>query len=195
MEPDESPKVHKFEDNWDEPVRAPRKPVEKAEEGLIDDEPEDFPSPADKKAVAKSSRKRLKSALALKMAGASFDEIAEALDYDTPAAAKEAYLTALASTLPEADDFQRQRDLQRARFEKLVSAHWTQALDRNNPDQVFHSKRVSDLLGQLGKLDGLDAPMRVQHAPDIAEFERIAQKITETIRDNEGLAEEGDPFG
>lgn len=97
-----------------------------------------------------------RQALDLRLAGATFDDIAERLGFADRSAAYKAVKRGLTSTLQEpADEL---RDVESARLERLLLAIWPAALDGD----AKAIAQARGLIDQRCKLLGLNAPARVE---------------------------------
>lgn len=96
-------------------------------------------------------------ALELRMAGASYQQVGDALGINK-GEAHHAVHRALARdderTQPLRDEY---RNLQLARTERLIRTHWTHAIEGD----LDHSKHVLTLMERQARLLGLDAPKQV----------------------------------
>jgi hypothetical protein len=96
-----------------------------------------------------------RKALDLRIAGATFDQIAEKLEYADKSAAYRAVTRALVSTVkPAADEL---RELEVARLDRLLLAVWPDALG-GDPRAVANVLKIID---QRAKFLGLHAPTQV----------------------------------
>lgn len=100
--------------------------------------------------------KKHAQALQLRMAGTSFQAIADALGYTTPQGAYEAVKAALLATVREPADELRKVDLER--LEKMLFGIWRQATE-GNQGAIDRALRV---LERRAKLLGLDAPVKTE---------------------------------
>jgi hypothetical protein len=125
-------------------------------------------------------------AVELRLAGATFQRIAEALGYADKSGAKKAYERALASLRDDlAPSIAQHRTEQLLRVETLLVGLWGKARDPNNPDQLRATDSIRRLLERQAKLLGLDAPVKVQVSDEIDEqIEALLSQMNE--RDNAG---------
>jgi hypothetical protein len=126
------------------------------------------------------------AALALRLAGAGYDEIADALGLPTALNAREQVETALeARAWDNAAGRDKLRNEQTARLERLLRSVWGKA---TNPDDAEHLPAVKvarELIDRLIRLHGLDAPTEVVvHNPTAAEIDTwVAGIITTATHD------------
>lgn len=99
---------------------------------------------------------RRKQALQLRLAGASYDEIASRLGYSDRGSAWRSVMAALKATLQEPADELRKLELER--LDRLLLGVWGQAA-KGNQGAVDRALRIME---RRAKLLGLDAPTKVQ---------------------------------
>jgi hypothetical protein len=103
-------------------------------------------------------------ALALRTAGATFDQIARQLGYASPSGAYEAVMSALKATLREPAESVRVMEVER--LDRLMLGLWkaatatATATDPRGPD-LESLDRVLKIMDRRAKLLGLDAPQKV----------------------------------
>ena len=154
---------------------------------------------------AEARRIRSDAAVALKIAGASYLEIAETLEYASVADAARAIEARLAETTePEGAAWQTQRKLQRMRLDGLLKSVWEPAnksivMDPEtetpimNPEQLSYHRAALSVLDRIAKLEGLDAPQRhVIYNPDAVEFDVTVKGLL--AQTEQQRAQETDPF-
>jgi len=119
------------------------------------------------------------AAIALRIAGATWAEIALSLGYPTPRQALVATEKALEKELDDTDRAHL-RKLAGVRLDRLLRSVWAKALDDNCPEQMTAIARARDLIGDQRRLFGLDAPTEVVvHNPTQHEIERwVAQVVS-----------------
>ena len=102
------------------------------------------------------ARKREADALALRLAGATFEDIARQLGLAGRAPAKDAYERALIRLAPIADR-EKARSLEAARLDRLQLVHWQKALGGD----ADATNAVLNIMARRARLLGLDAPVDV----------------------------------
>lgn len=133
----------------------------------------DQPGPS----VERARQRKANAALELKLANATWGEIAETLGYPTPRAAKVAVERALEANL-QSEDRELLRGLASARLERLVRAVWHKAINPENPEQMVAITKVREVISDHRKLLGLDAPTEVIiHQPTRTELEEWVAKV------------------
>lgn len=118
------------------------------------------------------------AALALRLAGASFSEVAEALGLGSVADAYEMIESTLALQV-KPEDRERLRQLEAARLDRLQRSIWQQANDPQDPDQLPAINAVLKIMESRRKLLGLDAPTEITvHSPTQDELERWVAQVS-----------------
>lgn len=169
--------------------------------GLDPELAEELGDEVDPNPVPRRPSKRALAAAKLKISGASDAEIADMMDYVTPAAARMAWESAIAATVDPSVDFQTLRQLRAAQLEagmralapRALSATVLEEVDdghggkkkvrRRNEEHYVASQMYLRYLDRLIKLQGLDAPqVTMLVTPGVQEFENIVQGITSQLR-------------
>lgn len=104
---------------------------------------------------------RASSAVALRLAGAPYPQIATTLGYSTAADAQNAVERLLASTVTE-DEKDLARSTMSARLDRMLQAVWPSALDVKNPKQHDAVRLALAIEDRRSRLCGLDAPTKVE---------------------------------
>ena len=136
--------------------------------------------------VSRGVSNRDKSAVNLKLAGASYQEIADTLDFRTAAEAKRAVERTLAAT-HSPDDWQTLRLVAGARAEELFKRSLAMAsadflvLDDGervpNTDKLrWHQQAAADLMNHV-QITGAKAPTKIEVTPDEARMEEIVAEM------------------
>ena len=126
------------------------------------------------------------AALALRLAGAGYDEVADALGLASVAVAREQVETALiARAWDDKAGRERMRTEQTARLERLLRSVWPKAMNGEDPEHLPAVKTARELVDRIIRLHGLDAPTEVVvHTPTTAELEAwVAGVISATSAD------------
>jgi len=159
--------------------------------------PDDIDSPKMLAAIERLNQNSINAAVSLKIKGASYAEIAEVLEYESPAYARAAVERALAQTHGE-EDKAALRNLSTARLEKMLQALAPSAMNPTvrirvgrsketdeqlyeempNPELLPASRQYLAVLDRAIKLHGLDAPTQLQFVdPKTEEFARIIEMV------------------
>jgi hypothetical protein len=133
---------------------------------------------------AERNKRRSDAAVALRIAGATYDDIAATLGYRSAAAAAVQVERALAKTVTPINREQL-RDLAGRRLERMIRSAWPKAVNPDSPEQLPAIRTVRDLIDRHARLYGLDAPAEiVVHTPTTAEIEQwVASVLTSAVPD------------
>lgn len=113
------------------------------------------------------------AALALRLAGAGYDDVAEALGLANARVAREHAEAALeARAWDDVKGRDRLRAENGARLERLLRGVWTKATNPDHPEHLAATKVARDLIDRHCRLYGLDAPAEVIiHTPTATEID------------------------
>lgn len=113
------------------------------------------------------------AALALRLAGAGYDEIADALGLTSSAIARENVETALeARAWDDLAGRERMRSEAGARIERLLRSVWGKATNPDDGEHLPAVKVARELIDRYVRLYGLDAPTEViVHNPTVSEID------------------------
>ena len=136
--------------------------------------------------VRRGVTNRDRSAVNLKLAGASYQEIADTLELDSAGDAKRIVERALAAT-HSPDDWQTLRTIAAARAEEMFSRSLAMAKadylvtedgDRvpNTEKRMWHNEARNDLVN-LVQITGAKAPTKIEITPDEARMEEIVAEL------------------
>jgi hypothetical protein len=129
--------------------------------------------------ATRARQRKANAAIQLKLAGATWEEIAESLGFPTPRAALVATEKALETQLASSSDREAMRQLAGQRIERLLRAVWPKAIDPNHPEQMQAQSAAASRIDRHIKLFGLDAPTEiVVHSPTQSELEAWVDRIT-----------------
>ena len=129
-----------------------------------------------------ASAARLRKATAgmqMRLAGATWAEIALALGYSTPRSALVAVEKALAKELKDTDRAQL-RQMASLRLDRLLRSVWPKAVDPDNPEHLLAVTKAREVISTFTKLHGLDAPSEViVHSPTADAIEQwVARAVS-----------------
>lgn len=131
-------------------------------------------SEADAATVESMSNDKVRSALALWLAGAQPGEIASQLEMRSAAVATMAIERALAESVDETTDRGKLRVKQSLRLDKFLKAISPKALDPKHPEQLQAMRTALAIVDRQIRLQGVDAPQEhIIHTPDSDEFARV----------------------
>lgn len=119
------------------------------------------------------------AALALRLAGAGYDEVADALGLTSPATARDLVESALeARAWDDVAGRDKMRTVATARLERLLRSVWGKATNQDDPEHLPAVKVARELIDRLARLHGLDAPTEVVvHNPSANEIEQWVSGI------------------
>lgn len=164
------------------------------------------PATLDEQAEAgRSTLTVLRAAVAAYLGGAPYDWIAERHGYTSAQSARTAIERFLGET-HNASDLTAARNKARARYERLLQGTWYDAthpfmvdakgqqLDERNEAYLGALDRARGLVGDLARLDGLNAPSQLQlYVPGAEELMQVVNELRETKM--AAIAKEGDIWG
>jgi hypothetical protein len=130
-------------------------------------------------ALTRARQRKANAALQLVMNdGATWVQVAEVIGFPTPRAAKVAVEQALEQQLVLSDR-EHLRAFVAARYDRLLKATWSNALDEDSPDQLAAVRETRATLADLVKLWGLAAPAEVViSSPSEREIELWVASVT-----------------
>lgn len=117
------------------------------------------------------------AAVALRLAGASFAEVAEALGIGNVVEARKMIESALANQV-DIDGREHLRAEESARLDRLQRSVWTKATSADHPEHLQAVKVVLQISESRRRLLGLDAPAEITiHTPTQDEIERWVNAV------------------
>ena len=128
------------------------------------------------------SSRTSRAAVALRLAGASYLEIADTLGYADDAEARNAVERDLAAmSVRDVEGRDRLRAEEAARLERLLRSVWSKAVDANNAEHLSAARTALAIVDRHAKLLGLDVPSEViVHNPTTIEIDRwVADRVIE----------------
>lgn len=135
----------------------------------------DFQSPTPQRV-----QRRAQAAVTLKIAGASYGEIADTLGYSSPSRALTAVETELARAATTTDK-DKVREVNGRRYERLLRSLWVKASDPDHPEHLAAVRTAADIISRHSRLFGAEAPTEVVvHSPTTAELERWVASVMAT---------------
>lgn len=123
------------------------------------------------------------AAVALRIAAASWEEIAQILGYPTARQALVATERALAKQLAATDSRESMRRMAGARLDRLLRTVWDKAMDPDHPEHLLAATKAREMIADHRRLYGLDAPTEVVvHNPTAREIEAwVASVVTASV--------------
>jgi hypothetical protein len=133
----------------------------------------------------KDRASRQEAAVALRIAGATYSEIARTLSYSSVTRAREAVERALAQSVGD-DDRDRMRFIEGRRLERLLRGLWKKATDEEDDEQLSAARTALAVIDRHAKLYGLDAPVvHAVYSPTQTEMEQWLHGIAEQVREGQ----------
>lgn len=121
------------------------------------------------------------AAVALRLAGASYAEIAEALAYTNPTTARTAVEQVLAARSGTPATREALRNEEAGRLERLLRSVWGKATDPGHAEHLPAAKVALSIIDRHVRLHGLDAPSEViVHTPTMHEIDQWVAAVTQT---------------
>jgi len=168
--------------------------------GGDEDKPDDlarieasYGSEVDVLEVQKMPYDRIRSIMALWLAGASFADIAMQFNMRSPALARVAVERALSESVDDTQDRSKLRQKMTLTLDRLLRSVMAKAVDGESPDHLAAVRTALSIVDRKIRLHGLDAPLEhVVHYPENEEFERVIAMMAQT--QGMMLPDEGDPF-
>lgn len=123
--------------------------------------------------------KRANAAVALRLAGASFQEVADALEFVDARTARHAVEDALAASAGDAADRDTLRREAVGRLERLLRGTWAKATTPDHPEHIPAGKFALAVVDRIIRLQGLDAPSEVTiHTPTMREIDAWVANVS-----------------
>ena len=119
------------------------------------------------------------AAVAIRLAGATYTEVAEALGFLTADDARIAVESELANMALEGEGRERLRTLESTRLERLLRSVWQKATTTDAPEHLAAVKVALNIVDRRIRLFGLDAPAEVTiHTPTQHEIDGWVAEMT-----------------
>lgn len=126
-----------------------------------------------KQSLVRARERKANAALQMRLAGATWNDIAEVIGYPTPRQAVIAVERALEKELSTEQSQAKMRSMAGQRLDRLLRSVWTKALNPESPEHLQAITKARELIAQHAKLYGLDAPTEVVvHNPTAHELEQ-----------------------
>ena len=137
---------------------------------------------------------RDRAAVALRLEGAGFVDIAEVLDFAGPEQARLAVERGLAAEGSDEEDRQRLRLEEERRLMGLLRPLYVKATDDEDPEMIPASRAALAIIDRHSKLMGLDAPTEVVvHNPTTVEIDAWVARVM--LEEGNQFAVEADVMG
>lgn len=120
---------------------------------------------------------RSQSALALKLSGASYTDIAKVMGYSSAYHARQAVERVLAASADSPEDRDKMRVLVDRRLNRLLQSVMSKAVDPKDAQHLAYNARALAIIDRTAKLWGVDAPVQVSIAPADSYIHEYAQRL------------------
>lgn len=136
-------------------------------------------------------RNRAAAALQLRIDGAPFSAIAEALEFKDAKEAQQAVERALAAEYRAPNEVAQVRALQSKRIDRILYSLMRRATNPKDPDHLAYATRALAAIKQQTDLEGAAAPTKVDitYNPTAQQLEQWASQVASKMH---GAIEEGD---
>lgn len=142
--------------------------------------------------MARARDRKANAAVQLRIAGASWDEVAQVIGYPSARTALVAVERALEKELHTEENQKQMRRLAGQRLERLLRGVWTKAINEKHPEHLLAVDKARQIIDRHAKLYGLDAPTEfVVSSPTASELEKWVSTV---INETRPALEEGDIF-
>lgn len=136
---------------------------------------------------------RCEAAVALRIEGAPYSEIARTLGYASPALARQAVERSLATTVGS-EAREQLRFVEGRRLERLLRSLWGKATDETSEEHLAAIRTAVAIIDRHARLYGLDAPTEmVVYTPAASEIEAWVARMAAQVRGE--LPQEADIIG
>jgi hypothetical protein len=135
------------------------------------------------KEVTRARDRKANAALAMRLSGATWEDIASVLGFPTERAALVAYESAMEKQLETPESREELRRLARLRLERLMRGVWAKAIDPENAEHLAAVSKAKEIIAQITRLEGSDAPTEVNiYSPAQSEIEAwVAEQVNKTV--------------
>lgn len=135
------------------------------------------------KGVDEDAPTRAAAALALRIDGAGWSDIARVLDYSSAQRARKAVERVLADEAASVEQIEHVRWLNARRLEKILNSLMKRATNPKDPDHLQYARMAVVVIDQHSKLYGANAPqkMNVQVTPAQVELERWVMQMAQQV--------------
>lgn len=133
--------------------------------------------------VARARDRKANAAIQMRIAGATWEEVAEVVGFPSGRHALVATEKALEKELHTEESQKAMRSMAGKRLERLLRGVWTKAIDPSHPEHLVAIDRARQLIDRHAKLYGLDAPTEyVVSSPSAAQLETWVASVVQQQR-------------
>jgi hypothetical protein len=140
-------------------------------------------------APAKPRRRQASTIVNMKLAGATFGEIAQVMEMDA-VKVRTIFETAISASGDKDVPYDMLRAVANARLEGLLKSVFTRARDINDTEQLAFQRQALSIIDRGIKLNGLDAPTRLEvYSPTAQEFTNVIEMAAKALGGDTGEAD------
>lgn len=134
---------------------------------------------------------RAQSAVALRLGGASYTNIAEVLGYTDAFRARQVVERALAESAGSDEDIDKLRYLTARRLERLLQSLWPRGTNPQDPEHLAYARMILATIDRHARVWGVDAPQQmVVHTPNTLELQQwVTTMVKQVTGDEAGEAD------
>lgn len=133
------------------------------------------------------------AALGLRLAGASYSEVADTLGLANPMIARDLVEKELALRADDSDKRDALRREEAARIERLIRSVWPKATNPNDPEHLPAARTALAMVDRHARLLGLDMPTEVVvYTPTTSEIDAWVATMVSSASVIDGEVEEAD---
>lgn len=143
------------------------------------------------KGDSEDSPTRAAAAVAMKIDGAGYSDIARVLEYSSAQRARKAVEEAIAAQAGTPDQLEHIRWVNSRRIERIIASIMPRATNPKDPDHLMYARMAIVTIDRHLRIWGADAPQKVDvtYSPAAGEIERWAMSLAATVHGPQ--AEEG----
>lgn len=123
------------------------------------------------------SIQRAEAGVALRLAGASYTNIAKTLEYSSAFRARQAVEQALAKSADSPEERDQMRVLTSRRYDRLLQSVMGKAVNPKDPEHLAYNARALAIVDRIGTLFGVAAPTQVQISASDQQIEAYINKV------------------
>lgn len=121
---------------------------------------------------------RAESALALRLSGASYTQIAKVIGYASAYNARSAVERVLAQSAESPEERDQMRVLIDRRMNRLLQSVMSKATNPKEPEHLAYNSRALAIIDRQAKLWGVDAPLQVQVTPSDEHIQKYVAEVS-----------------
>ncbi len=135
------------------------------------------------KGDSEDSPTRAAAAVAMKIDGAGYSDIARVLEYSSAQRARKAVEDAIAAQAGTPDQLEHIRWVNSRRIERIIASIMPRATNPKDPDHLMYARMAIVTIDRHLRIWGADAPQKldVTYSPAAGEIERWAMRVAEQV--------------